>query len=235
VALNKRSTVLGDVHDLLTAISRHVAPQPAGVAEALDRLRAFYGASRATIDVEAVVRDATVPVRRESGFQFRGLSDLEEPSPPPPVEAVFPCLSKLETPGGDFTIGVANRVLQRWEILPGAIERRVLDHLLQADGVPAFGHQIPELRTHPHRVMPIVWKINVSASLGLGDGMPLVESMFSSVRRCGAKSDPLHDRVFFVRRYLWPISEIVRVPRLDRAVDVLTERFGTPPMRDPRS
>ncbi len=233
MGLNKRSAVLGDVHDLLTSISRHAASHPAGGAEALGLARAIYRASPATVDVEAVVRDAKAPVRRESGFELRGFSNLAESSPSPSLEEAFPGLARLETPGGDFTIGVANRALRRWEILPGVIERGVLDHLLQAKGVPAFGHQIPALRAHPHRVMPIVWKINASAALGLGDRSPLVETTFSSARRCGAKSEPLHDRVLFVRTHLWAIAEAVRVPRLDRAVDVLTERFGKPPERDP--
>jgi hypothetical protein len=229
VGLNRRSAVRGDVHDLLTSISRRSGPHPAGGAEALDRARAIYRTAPVSVDIEAVLLDAREPARRESGFQLVGLS--EPPCTPPPGarESRFPCLSKLETPGGDFTICVANREARRWEILPGIIERGIVDHLLQAEGVPAFGHQIPELRDHAHRMMSIIWKINEAAAVGIGAGNDLVESTFSSRRRSGARSDPLNDRVFFIRAHRWSIHTTIRVPRLDRVTDLLTEHFGAPP------
>jgi hypothetical protein len=234
VALNRRSAVRGDVHDLLTLIRRHGGPHPAGGVDALDCACAIYRATPTAVDVEAVLLEASGPVGREGGLQLLGLSDVEDASPRGSGGAVFPCLSKLETPGGDFTICVANGELQRWEILPGVIERGVVDRLLRAEGIPAFGHQIPELRAHPHRMMSIVWRINEAASAGIGAGNILVESTFSSPRRSGVKSDPLNDRVFFIRTQRWPISATVRVSRLDRATDILTERFGAPPRRSPR-
>jgi hypothetical protein len=229
VALNRRAGAPGYVQDVLASVRRNVETLPAGASEAFDVLEGAYRGSTATVDLNAVVRDATPPVRCVSGFHRRGACDDADLNPPGAADSIVPDVVRAATRGGDFSIWFPDFIGGGWAPLVGLIERGVLDHLLRADGIPAYGHQIEGLRAHPHRATTIVWKINDSASAGIGAARGrLIETTGASPRKPGQPGEPLHARVFFIRPHRWRIPPTIEIRRLEHAKDAIVECFGIP-------
>ena len=104
VALN----AFGYMHDVVLSIRRNIGPLLPGAPEALDSLAAIYRGSAQTVDLAAIVRDATPPVRSQSGFHVIDRSDLDRSGRVDFVEDGTPDLVRVVAPLGQFAFCFPN-------------------------------------------------------------------------------------------------------------------------------
>ena len=220
----------GYMHDLVLSIRRNVGPLLPGAPEALDSL------------VAAIVRDATPPVRRQSGFHVIDRSARDRDGRVDFVEDGTPDLVRVVAPLGQFAFCFPNFLSGKWVRLSGRIEPNLLDQVLRADGVPVRGTDIEALKECQRQWMKVVWMVNFMAPAPRDGGeATLIECTGDPSRPRGQKRqlDPKDERpdtrAFFIRPHRWHIERNVSAQTLDNVEALVLERFGKPSLPGARS
>ena len=218
------------MHDFVLSIRRNVGPLLPGAPEALDSL------------VAAIVRDATPPVRSQSGFQVIDRSDLDRGGRVDFVEDGTPDLVRVVAPLGQFAFCFPNFLSGKWVRLSGRIEANLLDQVLRADGVPVRGTDIEALKECQRQWMKVVWMVNFMAPDSSRRGRSHADRMHGDPsrprgqkRQLDPKDERPDTRAFFIRPHRWHIERNVSARTLDNVEALVLERFGKPSLPGAKS